>query len=201
MQYFKALPRIYYTDKNGRTITYTNLLTRVNIIPSVLNNPMSYYQYDIQEGDTPEIIAYKYYNDIYRYWIVMFSNQLLDPQWDWPMSQSVFNNYLAKKYNFNTTTTVHHYEKVLTQINSETFLPESQTIEISFDEYNLLYNTSGKTTSYNLQNGDTTSITTQVNAVSYYDYEMRLNESKRSIKLLNAIYVEQLENEMKNLLK
>jgi hypothetical protein len=201
MQYFKALPRIYYTDKNGITITYKNLLTRVNIIPSILNNPMAYYQYDIQEGDTPEIIAYKYYNDIYRYWIVMFSNQLLDPQWDWPMSQSVFNNYLAKKYNFNTNATVHHYEKVLTQINSETFLPESQTIEISFDEYNLLYNKSGKTTSYNLQNGDTTSITTQLNAVSYYDYEMRLNESKRSIKLLNAIYVEQLENEMKNLLK
>jgi transglutaminase-like putative cysteine protease len=162
---------------------------------------MAYYQYDIQEGDTPEIIAYKYYNDIYRYWIVMFSNQLLDPQWDWPMSQSVFNNYLAKKYNFNTTATVHHYEKVLTQTNSETLLPESQTIEISFDEYNFLYNESGKTTSYNLQNGDTTSITTQLNAVSYYDYEMRLNESKRSIKLLNAIYVEQLENELKNLLK
>jgi hypothetical protein len=201
MQYFKALPRIYYTDKNGRTITYKNLLTRVNIIPSVLNNPMAYYQYDIQEGDTPEIIAYKYYNDIYRYWIVMFSNQLLDPQWDWPMSQSVFNNYLAKKYNFNTTATVHHYEKVLTQTNSETLLPESQTIEISFDEYNFLYNESGKTTSYNLQNGDTTSITTQLNAVSYYDYEMRLNESKRNIKLLNAIYVEQLENELKNLLK
>jgi hypothetical protein len=57
-----------------------------------------YYTYDIQEGDTPEIIAHKYYGDSYRYWIVLFANELLDPQWDWPMTYKMFEQYLADKY-------------------------------------------------------------------------------------------------------
>ena len=193
MQYFKALPRIYYTDKNGRTITYKNLLTRVNIIPSVLNNPMAYYQYDIQEGDTPEIIAYKYYNDIYRYWIVMFSNQLLDPQWDWPMSQSVFNNYLAKKYNFNTTATVHHYEKVLTQTNSETLLPESQTIEISFDESQisieellLIFFHTHDPTTLNRQGND---VGSQYRSVIFYANQAQKEAAERVMQKLKIEHV------------
>jgi len=36
--------------------------------------------------------------------------------------------------------------------------------------------------------------------VTYYDYEVQLNESKRSIKLINANYVDQLEAQFKELM-
>jgi hypothetical protein len=51
----------------GNSKIMTNIMVRVSIIPQILNNLAIYYQYDIQEGDTPEIIAHKYYGDSYRY--------------------------------------------------------------------------------------------------------------------------------------
>ncbi len=76
MQYFDTLPKIIQTDNVGISRVFTNLLARASIIPDVLKNPLVYYSYDIQEGDTPETIAYKYYGDSYRYWIVLFANEL-----------------------------------------------------------------------------------------------------------------------------
>jgi hypothetical protein len=60
MQYFDTLPKIIQTDNVGISRVFTNLLARASIIPDVLKNPLVYYSYDIQEGDTPETIAYKY---------------------------------------------------------------------------------------------------------------------------------------------
>ena len=76
MLYFNSIPKILTPDVNGEGILLTNLMARSEIIPSLLNNPMMFYKYDIQEGDTPEIIADKYYGDSYRYWIVLFANQI-----------------------------------------------------------------------------------------------------------------------------
>ena len=38
------------------------------------------------------------------------------------------------------------------------------------------------------------------NYVSVYDYENDLNESKRNIRILNSLYVDQLETQFKNLM-
>ena len=107
MQYFKTLPKLISTN-NGNSILLTNLLVRSSIIQNLLTNSLVFYKYDIQDGDTPEIVAYKYYGDAYRYWIVLFSNQMLDPQWDWPLNSINFQNYIVNKYTtFNPYSTIH----------------------------------------------------------------------------------------------
>ena len=98
MLYFNSMPKILTPDVNGDGILLTNLMTRSELIPSLLNNPMMFYKYDIQDGDTPEIVADKYYGDSYRYWIVLYANQILDPQWNWPLNNQQFDAYLTKKY-------------------------------------------------------------------------------------------------------
>ena len=77
MKYFNTLPQIITTNYNGGAIVLTNLLARANIVPENLKSPLLYYTYDIQEGDTPEIIAHKYYDNMYRYWIVLMVNQII----------------------------------------------------------------------------------------------------------------------------
>ena len=198
MQYFDTLPKILQYDNVGTGRVFTNLLARASIIPELLKNPALYYSYDIQEGDTPEIIAHKYYGDSYRYWMVLLANEILDPQWGWPMSSNVFNNYLISKYGstFNTQFTVHHYEKTLTQFDSGTNTTTTNTVEIDLNTYNTTLETRK---SYTLPTGDVT-VTISKSAISYYDYELNLNESKRNIQLLNSSYVNQLETELKNLM-
>lgn len=197
MQYFDTLPKIVQTDNVGISRVFTNLMARASIIPDVLKNPLVYYSYDIQEGDTPETIAYKYYGDSYRYWIVLFANELLDPQWSWPMDSNVFAAYMAEKYpSGNTTTTVHSYEKKLTQTDKDTNTVTINTIDINEEEYNMLV---PNTRTYTIANS-TVVVQTTKRIVSVYDYENELNESKRKINILNSIYVDQLESQFKSLM-
>ena len=197
MQYFDTLPKVVYTQ-NGVSSVYTNLLARVSVIPEMLKDPLIYYSYDIQEGDTPEIIAHKYYGDSYRYWIVLFANELLDPQWDWPMTSRVFEQYLANKYpSTNIYSEIEYYEKVITQYDVDTQTTTINRVRIDEDVYNGLPVT--QTATYILPTGPVT-ITTERNAVSIYDYELNQNEAKRNIKILNSIYVNQFEEQFKQLL-
>jgi hypothetical protein len=197
MKYFNTLPKIITSNYNGGAIVLTNLLARANIVPEALKSPLLYYTYDIQEGDTPEIVAHKYYGDSYRYWIVLFANQMIDPQWDWPLSGSNFNRYITDKYtSFNPNSTVHHYEKIVEQTDMSTNTITKNMIVISQTSYNSLV--SG-TSTYTLPTG-VVSVTTTGRAVNYYTYELELNESKRSIQLLNRNYVNEFESELKRLM-
>jgi hypothetical protein len=197
MQYFDTLPKIVQTDNVGVSRVFTNLMARASIIPDVLKNPLVYYQYDIQDGDTPETIAYKYYGDSYRYWIVLFANELLDPQWSWPMTSTVFQSYIDAKYpSGNTTTTVHSYEKKLTQTDNTTNTITINTIDIDEDEYNSIVE---NTSTYSI--GDSTvTVETTKRIVTIYDYEYELNESKRKINILNSVYIDQMETQFKALM-
>lgn len=198
MQYFNTLPKIINTDEKGISLVMTNLMSRVSIIPEVLKNPMVYYQYDIQEGDTPETIAYKYYGDSYRYWIVLFANEITDPQWQWPMDNNVFSDYLLNKYGptFNVYANVHHYEKVITKVDLNTRTTTVENVIIDESTYNSLPIT---TQTFDLPTG-TVTIHTDKNAVNYYDYELNLNEKNRNIRILNANYVGELEAQFESLM-
>ena len=198
MKYFNTLPKILTSNYNGGTVILTNLLARANIIPEALKSPLLYYTYDIQEGDTPEIVAHKYYDDMYRYWIVLFANQIIDPQWDWPLNGSNFNKYIEDKYTeFDPYSEVHHYEKIIEQTDVSTLTTTKNTVVISSNAYdNIVTNT----VTYNLPTG-TVSVTTSRRAVDYYTYELELNESKRNIKLLNKNYVNEFETELKTLMR
>jgi hypothetical protein len=196
MQYFNTLPKIIKTDKNGVSNLMVNLMARCSVIPQILQSPLVYYSYDVQEGDTPEIIAYKYYGDSYRYWIVLYANQIVDPQWHWPMVSSVFDNYVTNKYDFNPRNTVHHYEKIITKYDSTTLTTTTDKYIIDEDSYNNLIT---GTFNHSISTGPFT-VTTDRRVVSYYDYEYELNESYRNIRLLNVAYVGELEKEFKNLM-
>lgn len=195
MQYFNTLPKIIQYDNKGIGRVFTNLLARASVIPELLKNPAVYYRYDIQEGDTPEIIAHKYYGDSYRYWIVLFANEILDPQWQWPMSGPVFVKYIESKYGINQSS-IHHYEKTITQFDSGTNTTSTNTVSISEEEY---VSTEETTKTYSLPTGDVT-VTVSKSPITNYDYELSENEKKRNIRILNANYVNQLEKELTNLM-
>lgn len=200
MKYFSTLPTISITTQDNISRVYKNLMARVSVIPSVLTNPINFYTYDIQDGDTPEIIAEKYYGDPYRYWIVLFCNELLDGQWDWPVSSNILSDYVDNKYagtGIDAYNDVKAYRKTITQTNVVSNTTTVNTVEISEDDYN---SSQDYTKTISTITGDVI-VSVQKNIQNYYDYEVEKNEAKRSIKLLNKIYVTQLENEFKNLLK
>jgi hypothetical protein len=202
MLYFNTLPKIITPDQNGNAILLTNILTRAKLLEELQNNPMLFYKYDIQDGDTPEIIADKYYDDVNRFWLVMYANQLLDPLWDWPLPYQQFLLYIDSKYKdaaeaenktpFEyTNTTIHNYEKIIETLDSETQLTSKQTVSIDETTYNALTPSSE---TFLLPNGFFCTITITKSAVTIFDYEYNLNESRRNIKILNSTFASQMED-------
>ena len=207
MKYFSTLPNIVTTDDKGNSLLYKNLLVRTQLIPKLANNPLIFYKYAIQDGETPEIIADKYYGDSYRYWMVLYGNSnILDPQWDWPLSSSNFTLYLENKYSAAangssnvlsyTQSTAHHYEKITTTIDNTTNTTAIKNIEI---DYNTYLATETFTQTNQFPDGSSVTYTVSKNEVSIYEYEVNTNEAKRNINIINSIYATQLENQFQSL--
>lgn len=109
--YFSNIPKIFYTLNNKQTIQIvTDIFRRVKIQESIRSN-MSYYdEYDIQEGETPEIIADQIYGDSALHWIILLTNDIIDPRFDWPLTQPNLIEYCYNKYGTNNIYATHHYE-------------------------------------------------------------------------------------------
>ena len=61
-------------------------------------NPMVALPYTIKEGYKPEDVAYAYYGSTDYTWLVMMSNNIIDPYHQWPMAEADFNAYITDKY-------------------------------------------------------------------------------------------------------
>jgi hypothetical protein len=217
MKYFDTLPSIVTTDYNNNLILLKNLLARAVLLPQVQNNPLVLYTYAVQDGDTPETVAYKYYGSVDRYWIVLHGNQSLDPQWDWPLTSQQFQKYIIKKYKQDTANslsisvnstndsqvlsytlgTVHHYEKTITTRDNVTQTQGVKTITIDETTYNST-TTSDRTVTFS--DGSTSIQSTTKDVVSIYNHENNLNEAKRNIKLINSSFAGSLELQLKSLM-
>lgn len=203
MQYFNSLPKVVYTDKNNNRTLYTNLMSRASVVPSVLNNILSFYEYDIQDQDTPEIVAHKYYGDINRFWIILYCNQINDPLWDWPLSSVKFQRYILNKYSGQNgqpyPDDIHHYEIV--KLKRSSIVPnqvQEERMVCSQEQYDDAPFSESSTINIG---SEVISFETTKKVVSNYEYEYELNESKRKIKILNKEYAAQLEKEFVNLMK
>jgi hypothetical protein len=222
MKYFQSFPFVSTTDYNGNQIALTNLMLRSEIVPTLLNNPLLFYNYDIQDGDTPESIANKYYGDPYRYWIVLYSNQIIDPQWQWPMGPNLFIEYLVDKYteatanssniavaNVSTSqvlsytqSTIQNYILTLTTYESATSNTTITNYTIDAAAYanahTLISNNNGVPRYF--PNGTYVTKKYSASTQSIYDYEIQQNEANRNINLVNSIYVPQFEQQFKSLM-
>ena len=195
MKYFQTLPKLIFSGTQSSQLA-TNLLARVNVVTSMLTDPLIFYTYDIQDGDTPEIIAHKYYQDIERFWIVLIANQIFDPQWDWPLSSSVFNDYLSQKYTPEQLNEVYEYQKIITKTGTVSGTVTTETIIIDEDTYN---NLEESTETYTT-NTEPVVVNIKGHILDNFSYEYNLNESKKSIKLLNKNYADRIEIEFRKLM-
>ena len=124
--YFGNFPKINYSITGDKKVTESavNIFKRYAILRNVLSNSGSYVLYEVDDKDTPEILAEKVYKDAGAAWIILYANQIIDPQFDWPLSDRNFKNYIIRKYGSiaNAQTTYHHYEKIVeTRVGDEVY--------------------------------------------------------------------------------
>ena len=176
--FFDSMPKIIYDSKgNGEVKIVTNLLKRVAVRTKIKTNSLILDTYNVKNGETPESIADKLYDDPELHWVVLMINDITDRYHQWPMYEQQFNTYVSEKY--DNPDDVHHYE--ISQTSGDT----STKIEV--------YNNSA------LFSGDT-DFYSNASIVTNREYEEREQDKKRQIKLLDPAFLDQFVEEYKVLM-
>ena len=161
--YFKDFPNFLYDFKYGDTLKtsiVTDITRNIRVRKEILANITLYEEYDIEDGETPELIAEKIYGDAKYHWVIMLANDTIDYITDFPLEENRLLKVIQDKYvNINA---IHHYE------NSDGFVVNS-------DEVNAY-------------------------SVSNNEYERRLNEEKRRIKIVSPQLLSTILKNFKDLL-
>ena len=182
--YFDNFPVIRYGSTDGTIKNVTNLLRRVAVRSKVKTNSSLFDTYDVKNGETPEIIADKLYDDPKLHWIIMLLNNITDRYHDWPMSEQQFNTYLNEKY--SNPDGIHHYE--ISQESGDT----TQKIEV-YDPDLLSSTSAGDVSDSDAYNSAT--------AITNREFEESEQDKKRKIRLLDPNFVDKFVDEFKVLMK
>ena len=156
MSIFTYYPKISYKvdDYNFLKAIDINVVTKIKDFLTQYRS-ISYSPYVVNNGESPDFISYKFYDDPGYDWIIMLTNGVHSIYDDWPRNSETFNTYLISKYGSlqNALSTTKHYYDANRNI-------------IDVLEYsNLTEN------SRSLQ--------------TVYEYELQLNVNKSRIKILS----------------
>ena len=276
--YFSKFPSVMY----GNAVA-TNITTRLKMMIPTRDRIKVFHDYALQEGERPDTVAEHYYGDPYFAWLIYYANEIIDPYFEWPLSQQDFNKFVVKKYSsaVNATEKILYYqvnwstdESMLStgaynslpaklksywspvlgyQQNIVSYqraaldwtLDTNKVIELKLSAVDLAkFNVGNKITqsggtsgvirsitstalvvnniegefldtlsiSFNTKTGDVLPSVVVINQpisneeipywtpVSAYEYEEVLNESRKTIRLIDKSYLNQIELEMKALL-
>jgi hypothetical protein len=107
--FFKEFPLYQYDfDGKGQNVKLvTDLLRRVALRSKVSANTLLFDKYDVKDGETPNIVADKYYGNSQYHWVVVLLNNVTN-WYDWPLDTVAYSNYLIDKYGTNIEGTHHH---------------------------------------------------------------------------------------------
>ena len=178
MPYFDQFPVIDYnlSGVNGNTKEVTDIWRRVKVRSKIANNVALFDNFDVPEGDSPETVAYKVYGDAEYFWIVCLMNNVVNRYYDWPLDEYNFQQYMKDKY--DNPAGIHHYEAVQSSGKQTGDGPAdySHKLEVNSD-------------------------TAGAQSVSNIEYERRLQDEKRQIRILLPQYLPAFEDEFLKLIR
>ena len=195
--YFSLIPDINYDSKpisfpfsESDYITTKNFFRRYQVNPDIFEYATFYKKYSVEEGDRLEFIAERYYGDAFYDWVIVLTNNFINPLFAFPLDSETLRKTVELKYGFDGAYSgIHHY------VTSEV-----KTGDLLALEGNLIVDQNFYNSPFSYWNG-TQVITVPGNTVSSpvsnYDYEISQNEKKREIFILKRVFFDRFVEEFK----
>ena len=99
--YFNNFPLLRYLDgfdSETRIRIVTDVLRRVKVRSLDKEQSSFFIDYDTQDGDTPESISHRLYDSSDFFWVVLLTNEALNPYYDMALDTISLENFIKKKY-------------------------------------------------------------------------------------------------------
>jgi len=177
MSYFSKFPNMVYDVKNdGNFKLLPDILRRVKQRNAIKSGQFIFDTYDVKNGEKPEDIAYKWFGDAQLHWVILMTNNVTDRYYQWPMNDAQFEEFIADKY--SNPDAVHHYEITKDSGRTTGQGPNDYSHKVEV-------------------NSDTDNAT----SISNREYEERVQDKNRSIRLLNQRFLSDFLEEFDKLIK
>ena len=197
--YFRNLPDFFYVNRNDtqrETENYSivkNFFKRAKLRGDIFENLTFFEKFIVQGDDRPDNVAHEIYGDAFLDWVVLLSNNIVNVQSEWPLSQADFFTYLNEKYDNETIlySGIHHYEanEVKTS-NNDIIIASGTRVSV------------GQSVSYFDDGLENQVVVTDIALpVTNYTFEENENNKKREIFLLKPIYLSIVFDDLERIMK
>ena len=196
MAYFKELPNILYPNllpsinKIEDRIPVKNIFKRSKLRDDVDQAITAFDYFYIEQGMRPDMVAQRLYDDPELDWVILSTNNIINIRDQWPLEHNDLHEYMLDKYGAETNINgIHHYEtrQVLDEYN-RVVIPAGLQVDANFTFKYMNYTNS-------IVNVN------PVSAITNYQYEVKLNDEKRRIKVLKPDYIPLFLTDHKNIMR
>ena len=196
--YFRQVPDFQYVNRtqNAQSIddyqTVKNLFKRGKLREDIFGNLSFFTKYKVVGDERPDNVAFKIYDDETLDWVILLSNNILNVQTEWPLTQDGFDTYLLDKYgSYQNINATHHYETVeVKNANGITIIPEGLRVASNFSTSYFDDTLSRKVTVRNI-----------TREITNYQYEQKIEDDKRNIFVLKSTYLNVVFTDMDSIMK
>ena len=188
--FFSIVPNISYDEKpikypfsESDLITAKNFFRRYKVNDEVFSYVVYFTKYTIVDGERPDALANRLYNNPFYDWVILLTNNMVNAQYDWPMSNYTLQKVVEKEFD-DPYATIHHYE-------TYAYGPYPAGLHVDQTFYNGTHkiNLNGQVVT---KNGN--ELCRPVTIIEHYTAE---NEKKREIYLLKPRYLESFVNDFR----
>ena len=195
--YFSQVPDFLYVNRTPGSKTINdfsqvkNLFKRGKLREDIYSDLSYFTKYKIIGNERPDNVAEKIYDDPTLDWVILLSNNIINIQTEWPMSENSYRNFLMDKYGDDATLgETHHYECTgVKNSKGVDIVPEGLTIDQDFS-ITYLDPDVGSVTVSNISQ-----------SISNLEYENKIEDAKRNIFILKPIYLNTIFNDLDKIME
>lgn len=100
--YFKNFPTVdypYYNTEEQRILkTARNVTLRVKFSEYIKTYKTNFDEYTIKDTERPDTLAYRLYERSDLHWLFYIINDIINPYYSWPLSNTELQSYINEKY-------------------------------------------------------------------------------------------------------
>ena len=196
--YFRNIPDFEYVNrtKDGRFISnYTqvkNFFKKAKLRDDLFQDLTVFEKYSVKGDDRPDNVAFEIYGDANLDWVVLLSNNIINVQNEWPLSQIAFENYVLDKYGtLAKLDEIHHNES--NEVKDSTgviIFPKGVRVSAA------------QSVSYHEPlTSEQVTVNPVSKAVTNYEYEQKVNNEKRRIFLIKPIYLNVVFDDLEEMMQ
>ena len=167
-----------------------NIFKRAKLRTDIDQAITAFNYYYVEQGMRPDMVAKSLYDDSELDWVILTANNITNIRDQWPLEHNDLHEYMLDKYGSEANISgIHHYEtrKIVDEYN-RVVIPAGLEVDVNF--------------SFKYKNYSNSIVTVNpVSAITNYQYEVKLNDEKRRIKVLKPQFVSLFLSDHKNIMK